>query len=260
MIVFPQIDPVIVHLGPLAIRWYGLMYTLAFFLGWPLLQIRARRWMPHLSQDKLGDIAVWTLIGIILGGRIGYTLFYNGVYYLEHPLSIFKIWEGGMSFHGGLLGGLVACVVFSKRINEPCLALADLVFPIAPLGLFFGRIGNFINGELWGRVTDVPWAMVFPAVDNQPRHPSQLYEAGLEGIVLFAVLWWVGSKPQKRGVLLGVFLLGYGIIRFMVEFVREPDAQLGLLSLGLSMGQWLCLPMMLLGVGLLLYPRTSFSP
>nr|CRH04994.1 Prolipoprotein diacylglyceryl transferase [Candidatus Magnetococcus massalia] len=255
MLTFPQIDPILLQLGPLAIRWYGLMYTLSFILGWPLLKRRAARWMPQLSQDALGDIAIYTLIGLVLGGRVGYVLFYNFDFFLQQPLSLFRIWEGGMSFHGGLLGGLAACLIYSKRTGIHCLELADLVFPIVPLGLFFGRIGNFINGELWGRVSDAPWAMVFPGAGELPRHPSQLYEAFLEGVVLFILLNWLGRRARRRGFLVGAFCMGYAWSRFLVEFVREPDAHLGLLSMGLSMGQWLTVPLFLLGAWLMWRPE-----
>ncbi len=236
------------QVGPFAIRWYGLMYSLTFFMAWPLLKYRARRWFPELTSDRLGDLIVWIMVGIVLGGRLGYALFYQGGYYIDHPLAILKVWEGGMSFHGGLLGGLLAGILFARRHGYPPLKLADLVFPIAPLGLFLGRIGNFINGELWGKPTDLAWGMVFPGAGHYPRHPSQLYEAFAEGIVLFALLWWIGRKPRPHGFLLSIFLIGYAVARFMVEFVREPDAHLGYLSMGLSMGQWLSLPMLAAGI------------
>ena len=259
MLPFPQIDPILIQVGPLAIRWYGLMYTLAFLLGWPLLTARARRWMPELSDDFLGDMLVWILGGVILGGRLGYILFYQADYYLAQPLAVLRIWEGGMSFHGGMLGVLFAGWWFARRRGVSFLALADLVTPIVPLGLFLGRIGNFINGELWGRTTDLWWGVVFPGGGPLPRHPSQLYEAALEGVLLFILLQWLGRRPWPRGTLLGVFLVGYGLCRFALEFVREPDVQLGLLSLGLSMGQWLSLPMLLLG-GWLIQRRAAGDP
>lgn len=250
MITYPHIDPVLLHVGPLAVRWYGLMYSLAFLLGWPLLVARAKRWLPRLSQDLLSDLMVWILFGVVLGGRVGYILFYQFDYYLDNPLAMLRVWEGGMAFHGGLVGVLAACVLYSRRHQIACLALADLVAPIAPIGFFLGRIGNFINGELWGRPTDLPWAMVFPGAGPEPRHPSQLYEAGLEGVLLFLLLNWLGRSLHPPGFLLGWFLSGYGICRFLVEFVREPDQQLGILSMGLTMGQWLSVPMVLVGAGL----------
>ncbi|MBF0152261.1 MAG: prolipoprotein diacylglyceryl transferase [Magnetococcales bacterium] len=250
MIAYPHLDPVIVQIGPLGIRWYGLMYTLAFLLGWPLLKHRARRLMPDLSQDTLGDLVVWILAGVILGGRLGYVLFYQFSYVLAHPLTILKVWEGGMSFHGGLIGVLTLCYFFSRRHGISCLALADMAIPVFPLGLFLGRIGNFINGELWGRTTDLPWGMIFPDGGPLPRHPSQLYEAALEGVVLLGILWWLGRCERPRGFMLGNFLVFYALFRFLVEFVREPDVQLGYLSLGLTMGQWLTVPMAIVGIGM----------
>ncbi|MEG3640907.1 prolipoprotein diacylglyceryl transferase [Magnetococcus sp. PR-3] len=257
MISFPQIDPIMFEVGPLAIRWYGMMYTLSFIVGWPLLKRRAQRVMPELSVDHLGDIMVYTLLGLVLGGRFGYVLFYNFDYFISDPLAMLRIWEGGMSFHGGLLGGVTACLLYSRKTNIPCLTLADLVFPIVPLGLLFGRIGNFINGELWGRISDLPWAMVFPGAGPYARHPSQLYEAFLEGVVLFIVLNWLARKTRSSGFLLGAFMVGYGLSRFLVEFVREPDAHLGLLTLGLSMGQWLTLPLLVLGGWLMFRPHAA---
>lgn len=256
MIAYPQFDPVIVQVGPLALRWYGMMYALAFILGWPLLRKRAERFFPQLTADHLGDLMTWMLVGVVLGGRLGYSLFYQPLYYLSNPLAILRVWEGGMSFHGGMLGVLLAGWWFSRRHGMTFLALADLVTPVVPLGLLLGRIGNFINGELWGRPTDVPWAMVFPNAGPEPRHPSQLYEAGLEGVILFLVLHWLGRKERTEGFLIGVFLLGYGLCRFVVEYFRQPDAHLGLLSLGMSMGQWLSLPMLLVG-GFLAWSRMT---
>ncbi|MBF0144839.1 MAG: prolipoprotein diacylglyceryl transferase [Magnetococcales bacterium] len=248
MIIYPEIDPVVFSIGPLVIRWYGVMYSLAFLLGWPLLQIQARRMSLTLSREELGDFMIWILAGVILGGRLGYIVFYQSSYYLTNPAAVFKIWEGGMSFHGGLLGVAVAICLFARKKKIHCLTLGDLVSPIVPVGLFLGRIGNFINGELWGRTSDLPWAMIFPHSGPLPRHPSQLYEAFLEGVVLFAILWWMGAMKTSRGALFGIFLLGYGAARFVIEFFREPDAHLGLLSMGLSMGQWLCVPMVLAGI------------
>ncbi|MGN7610616.1 prolipoprotein diacylglyceryl transferase [Magnetococcales bacterium HHB-1] len=251
MLVYPEIDPVIIQLGPLAVRWYGLMYSLAFILGWPLLQYRVRKQNLGLSPDTLADLMVWVILGVLLGGRFGYILFYHSQHYLANPLAIFRIWEGGMSFHGGLVGVIIACFLFAWRRKINGWDLADLLAVVTPVGLFLGRIGNFINGELWGRVTDLPWGMVFPHVGPEPRHPSQLYEAFLEGIVLFVLLWFLGRKPRKKGYFAGVFLVGYGTCRFLVEFVREPDRHLGLLA-GLTMGQWLCLPMLAVGFWLIL--------
>jgi phosphatidylglycerol:prolipoprotein diacylglycerol transferase len=253
MIAYPHIDPVLVQLGPFAVRWYGMMYTLAFVLGWPLVKARARRWMPEMTPDHLADLILWILIGLVLGGRIGYVIFYQGAYYLDNPAAILRIWQGGMSFHGGLLGGiLLPWVVFVRPNGFAPRAVADLVVPVVPLGLMLGRIGNFINAELWGRTTDVPWGMVFPGGGPLPRHPSQLYEAALEGMLLFVVLWWLGRVARPPGFLTGAFFIGYAACRFFVEFFREPDAHLGLLAMNLSMGQWLTLPMVLIGLVLIL--------
>ena len=198
----------------------------------------------------MDDALFYGAIGVILGGRLGYVLFYQPGYYLSHPLEILALWQGGMSFHGGFLGVLLAMVFFSRKIGS-WLAVMDFVAPLVPLGLAAGRLGNFINGELWGRATSVPWGMVFPQADDLPRHPSQLYELGLEGLVLFAILWWYSSKPRPVGAVSALFLIGYGGFRFLVEFTREPDSFLGLLALNMSMGQWLSLPMVLIGIWML---------
>ena len=251
MITYPEINPIIVQLGPLAIRWYGLMYMLSFLLGWPLLQRRAQKWMPELTLDMLNDLILWIVLGVVIGGRLGYVLFYNAAYYLSTPLALLHIWEGGMSFHGGLIGVLFAGWLFSKRRQLSFLRLADTVIPVIPIGLLLGRIGNFINGELWGRTTDLPWGMVFPGAGPYPRHPSQIYEAILEGMLLFTILWIAGQKARPTGWLLGLFFICYAGCRFLVEFVREPDVQLGYLAFGLTMGQWLTVPMVLIGFWLL---------
>ncbi|MBF0428163.1 MAG: prolipoprotein diacylglyceryl transferase [Magnetococcales bacterium] len=251
MISFPQIDPVLLHIGPLAIRWYGLMYTLTFVLGWFLLRIQVKRQSLGISSDALADLVMNTVLGVILGGRLGYILFYQFDYYLSNPMAMLRVWEGGMSFHGGLLGVLIAGYLFARQHQLSFLVLGDLLAVVTPVGLFLGRIGNFINGELWGRTTTLPWGVVFPGGGAEPRHPSQLYEAGLEGFFLFVLLWWLGGKPREPGFLGGVFLSGYAICRLLVEMVREPDAHLGFLALGLTMGQWLTIPMLLIGIGLL---------
>lgn len=253
MINYPNLDPVLLQIGPLAIRWYGLMYSLAFLIGWPMLLARARRFLPQLSQDHISDLMLWILLGVVLGGRTGYILFYQFAYYLDDPFAMLRVWEGGMAFHGGLLGVLTVCLLYARRHQLNCLALADLVAPIAPIGFFLGRIGNFINGELWGRPTDLPWGMIFPGAGPEPRHPSQLYQSGLEGLALFLLLQWLGRTERPPGFLLGWFLAGYGLSRFVVEYVREPDPQLGLLALDLTMGQWLSIPMILAGMGLWLF-------
>ncbi len=252
MLVHPQFDPVAISLGPLAVRWYGLMYLVGFVLFLVIGRYRARHnvlsgWLPR----DVDDLLFYGVLGVILGGRLGYVLFYKPAYYLANPLEILAVWQGGMAFHGGFLGVLVAVWFYARRTRRNFLDVTDFVAPLIPLGLAAGRLGNFINAELVGRVTDVPWAMIFPSVDNLPRHPSQLYQFALEGLLLFAILWWYGSRARPRGTISGLFLLGYGILRFAAEFFRQPDEFLGLLSLGLSMGQWLSLPMILGGAALL---------
>jgi phosphatidylglycerol:prolipoprotein diacylglycerol transferase len=252
MLVHPEFDPIAISLGPIAIRWYGLMYLIAFMLFMVLGRLRARRqvlagWIPR----DIDDLLFYGVLGVILGGRLGYVLFYKPGYYLANPLEILAVWQGGMSFHGGFLGVLIAVWFYARNSGRRWLDVTDFIAPLVPLGLAAGRLGNFINAELVGRVTDVPWAMIFPSVDNLPRHPSQLYQFALEGLLLFALLWWFGAGSRPRGALSGAFLLGYGVLRFIAEFGREPDDFLGLLALGLSMGQWLSLPMVAAGIGLL---------
>jgi len=253
---FPAIDPVLIELGPFPVRWYALAYLAGLLLGWRLAQrliarndLFAASGPPKLAQ--LDDFLLWAAIGIVCGGRLGFVLFYNLDYYLENPLEIIQPWRGGMSFHGGAAGLMVATYLFARRQALPFLTLMDVVTAVAPVGLFFGRIANFINGELYGRVSDVPWAILFPRGGFLPRHPSQLYEAGLEGLVLFIVLMVLVFRVRALrwpGVIAGVFLAGYGVARSIVEFYREPDAQLGYLAGGLTMGQVLSLPMILCGV------------
>jgi phosphatidylglycerol:prolipoprotein diacylglycerol transferase len=254
MLVHPQFDPVALQIGPIAVRWYGLMYLIGFAIA-ILLGRRRIRTQPAagISSRDLDDMVLYALFGVILGGRLGYVLFYKLSDYLAHPLGIFAVWEGGMSFHGGLLGVLVAMALFCRRTGKSWLTVMDFVAPLCPLGLGAGRIGNFINAELPGRPTDIPWAMVFPNVDGVPRHPSQLYEFALEGIVLFLLLWWFSSKPRPRGAVSALFLIGYGVFRFAVEFTRQPDDFLGFLALGWTMGQWLSLPMLLAGLAMMVW-------
>jgi len=251
---FPQIDPVLLQLGPIAIRWYALAYIAGLLLGWRYMLVLNSRRAELTTTEVIDDLLVWAIIGVILGGRIGYVLFYNLPYYAANPLSALAVWQGGMSFHGGLLGVMVAMIWFARRRGLALLRLSDLVSCAVPLGLFFGRIANFINGELYGRATDLPWAFVFPHGGPLPRHPSQLYEAALEGLVLFAFLAWLAWREQalaKPGLLTGTYLLGYALARALVELVRQPDAQIGLLPLGTTMGQWLSLPMLLGGLYLI---------
>ncbi len=257
MLQYPQFDPVALQIGPLAIHWYGLMYLLAFALVYGLGRYRLVRDPAAIMTPKgLEDLIFYSVLGVVLGGRLGYVLFYKPDYYLQHPLEIAYLWQGGMSFHGGLIGVIVVMLLFARKKGLPFLAVSDFIAPLIPLGLGAGRLGNFINGELWGRPSDVPWAMVFPqSGDNLPRHPSQLYELGLEGLLLFAVLWIYSRKPRPLGRVSALFLMGYGALRFAVEFTREPDNFLGLLAGGMSMGQWLSLPMFL--AGLLLFVLTA---
>ena len=257
MIPYPQIDPVIFRLGPLAVRWYGLMYLLGFAAGYFIIRHLCRLRNLPLAADRLADLLFYAVLGVILGGRLGYVLFYNLPFYLHHPLQIFAVWEGGMSFHGGLLGVVIAVLLFCLRNHLPILLTGDILVTAATIGLGLGRIGNFINGELYGRVTDVPWAMVFPAGGPLPRHPSQLYEAFLEGPVLFLILWLLHRRRPPAGVVFFTFFLLYGLFRFSVEFFRQPDAQLGFLWGGATMGQILSLPMIILGLGGLAWCRRA---
>jgi len=283
MFVHPQFDPVAIQLGPLAVRWYGLMYLLAFIQIVILGKFRARQnlltgWHPRDVDDML----FYGVFGTILGGRLGYVLFYKPFYYFAHPAEMLAIWQGGMSFHGGFLGVLIALWLYARNRNKRWLEVTDFVAPLVPLGLAFGRLGNFINGELWGRVTSAtaPWAVYFPQaaaedkawvtafpqeaaarglaaiyerVGMLPRHPSQLYESALEGLVLFALIWLYARNRRPLGAVSGLFLIGYGSFRFLVEYAREPDSFLGMLALGMSMGQWLSLPMIVIGVLMMLW-------
>jgi phosphatidylglycerol:prolipoprotein diacylglycerol transferase len=254
VLVHPGFDPVALQVGPLAIRWYGLMYLVAFLLVIVLgrRRINTQPWTGW-SKSQLDDALFYGVLGTILGGRLGYVLFYKLDYYLAHPLEIFYIWQGGMSFHGGFLGVIIAMALFARRTRKKWLNVTDFIAPLVPPGLAAGRLGNFINAELWGRPSDVPWATVFPNVDAIPRHPSQLYEFALEGVAMFIILWWFASKPRPAGAVSALFLILYGGFRFLVEFTREPDDYLGLLAFNMSMGQWLSVPMILVGVALLAY-------
>lgn len=250
---FPHIDPVFLKLGPLEFRWYGLMYICGFIAAYFIISAGVKRKGLPLSKDDVADLIFTVAMGVILGGRLGYILFYNLSYYLEHPLKLFAVWEGGMSFHGGLTGAIVGGFIYLRKRQIRFYQIADIGFLAGPVGLGLGRIGNFINGELYGRITDVPWGMVFPSGGPLPRHPSQLYEAFLEGPVMFLVLWIVSHRVKQEGVVFWSFIGLYGLFRFLVEFVREPDAQLGFLAGGLSMGQLLSLPMFLVGVAMVIH-------
>jgi len=249
MLSYPQIDPEIFSVGPLSVRWYGMMYLLAFAIGFGIIRYLGKLRGLAASKDTVSDLFFYVMLGVILGGRLGYVLFYNPGFYFRHPLSIPAVWEGGMSFHGGLLGVIIATWLFCRKKGLPVLLTGDILVTAASLGLGFGRIGNFINAELWGRTTDLPWGMVFPGAGPLPRHPSQLYEAVLEGVVLFIILMWLHHRKVAFGIPFFSFFIFYGCFRFLVEFAREPDAQLGFLWSFLTMGQLLSIPMILFGIG-----------
>ena len=259
VLAFPAIDPEILRFGPFALRWYALAYIAGIVLGWRLA-LRLADTPPRLvTRADIDDFVTWVTLGIILGGRLGYVLFYKPAYFLSHPGEILAVWQGGMSFHGGMLGAIGATILFALRRGIDVVVLGDIVAAMAPIGLFFGRLANFINAELYGRTTDVAWAMVFPSDPLRlPRHPSQLYEAFGEGVLLFALLAllaWRSPARQRPGTIGGVFLIGYAVARIVCEFFREPDAHLGFLYAGATMGQLLSLPMLLAGVALVLRAR-----
>ncbi|XXF08631.1 prolipoprotein diacylglyceryl transferase [Pseudomonas sp. D2-3] len=254
MLPYPNIDPVALDLGFLQIHWYGLMYLVGIGGAWFLASRRLHAFDPTWSKEKLSDLVFWVAMGVIVGGRLGYVLFYDLPAYIANPLLILEVWKGGMSFHGGLIGVMLATLWFARRNGKSFFELMDFIAPLVPIGLGAGRIGNFINAELWGKVSDVPWAMVFPTGGPEPRHPSQLYQFALEGVALFTILWFYSRKPRPTMAVSGLFAVCYGIFRFIVEFVRVPDAQLGYLAWGwLTMGQVLCVPMVLAGLGLMVY-------
>lgn len=255
---FPHIDPVLFEFGFIVIRWYALAYIAGFILGWryALYLVSGPNRPAHPDKIEIDDFLVWAIPAVILGGRAGYVLFYNFDFYLQNPTEIIQVWKGGMSFHGGILGVAVAMLLYARQHKFHVFYLSDIICAVAPIGLFFGRLANFINGELFGRVTTASWGVIFPHGGDLPRHPSQLYEAALEGIVLFLILMFLTRAKMMLkypGVISGAFLAGYGCFRFLIEYVREPDAQLGLFFNYVSMGQILCLPMILLGIGLILY-------
>jgi phosphatidylglycerol:prolipoprotein diacylglycerol transferase len=254
---FPMIDPVLVEFGPFVIRWYALAYVGGLLLGWYYLLRLSREPGAALTPREVDDMLVWVTFGVVLGGRLGYVLFYNPGHFLAHPGDIVAVWRGGMSYHGGMLGVVVAVLLFARKRGLAFLPAGDMVVRGVPIGLFLGRLANFINGELYGRPSDVPWAMAFPAGGPAPRHPSQLYEAGLEGPALFALVWLVARMPaygQRPGLLTGVFCIGYAVARLFVELFREPDAHIGFLAAGATMGQVLSLPLLAIGLYLVLRP------
>ena len=250
MLPYPQIDPVALAIGPLKIHWYGLMYLIGIGAAWLILSRRLNRFDPTWTKEKLSDLVFWVAMGVIVGGRLGYVLFYDLSAYIANPLLIFEVWKGGMAFHGGLIGVMLAVWGFGKRNGKSFFQIMDFIAPVVPIGLGAGRIGNFINAELWGKASDVPWAMIFPTDPQQlARHPSQLYQFALEGVALFLILWLYSRKPRPTMAVSGMFALFYGIFRFIVEFVRVPDAQLGYLAFGwVTMGQILCIPMIVGGL------------
>lgn len=251
MLTFPEFSPVLVSIGPFAVRWYGFMYLLGFLSAWILGRMRAGR-QGVFTKAQFDEVLTWGLFGVLIGARLGYVLFYKPLYYFEHPLEIFMVWQGGMSFHGGFLGVLIAQGVAGRRYGKSLFQTMDFMAPLVPPGLFFGRLGNFINGELWGRVTDSPMGMIFPGAGPLPRHPSQLYEAALEGLALFVIVWFFSSKPRPTMAVSGVFALGYGVFRSIAECFRQPDAHLGYLAFGfVTMGMLLCVPLILTGLILL---------
>ena len=258
---FPPIDPILIQVGPLAIRWYALAYIFGLIFGWQYVRRLVRRPGWRIGPGDIDDLLLYVTLGVVIGGRVGYVLFYRPDFYLGNPLEALAVWRGGMSFHGGLIGVVAAIALFAKLRRKPLLELADAVAAAAPIGLLLGRVANFINGELFGRVTDVPWGVIFPRGGPEPRHPSQLYEAGLEGLLLFAILAWFAWRPrhpEAEGRLTGIFLIGYACARSFAELFREPDAHLGYLLGGLTMGQLLSLPM--LAVGLVLVARSYARP
>lgn len=253
MLTYPQFSPEVFSIGPLSVRWYGFMYLLGFFSAWILGRHRAAR-TKVFTGSQFDDVLTFGILGVILGARFGYVLFYQPVYYLHNPLEILYLWHGGMSFHGGLLGVMLGQWLAGRRHGKSFFQTMDFMAPLVPPGLFFGRLGNFINGELWGKVTDAPWGMIFPGAGPLPRHPSQLYEAALEGLVLFVILWTYSARPRPTMAVSGVFALGYGVFRCIVEFFRQPDAHLGYLAFGfVTMGMVLCLPLILGGCLLLFF-------
>ena len=263
MLTYPQIDPVAIALGPVKIRWYGISYVVGILGAWWLLNRRADLQPGVWTRDQVGDLVFYCALGLLIGGRLGEVLFYNPGYYFSNLLAILRIWEGGMSFHGGLIGGLAGAGVFARHTGKAFFAVSDFLAPVVPVGLACGRVANFINGELWGTASNVPWAMIFPdpRAEGIPRHPSQLYEALLEGVLLFVILWWYSSRPRPAMATTGLFFALYGVARIAVEFVREPDAHIGYLAGGwVTLGQVLSLPMVILGTIMVLWAHRAATP
>jgi len=257
MLTYPKIDPIAFSIGPVSVHWYGITYLVAFSLFMLLGRLHLKR-RPELgwNAQQLDDLLFYGVLGVILGGRLGEILFYQPAYYFSHPAEMLAVWKGGMSFHGGFLGVLVAMWIYGKRNDKGFWQITDFIAPLVPTGLAAGRVGNFINGELWGRVTspDLPWAMVFPHVDLQPRHPSQLYQMAGEGLLLFALLWWYSRKPRPLRAVSAMFLIGYGVLRFAAEFFRTPDPGIfSWITPDITTAQWLCVPMVLIGIGMLIH-------
>ncbi len=249
MFVYPDINPIAIHIGPIKVYWYGLMYLLGFLMAWGLGSWRAKQPNSGWTTNMVSDLIFYSAIGVVLGGRIGYMLVYDTSTLIHQPLSLFRIWQGGMSFHGGVVGVILSMWVYARRYKKHFMAVMDFLVPLVPLGLAAGRVGNFINGELWGRVTIVPWGMIYPQAGPLPRHPSEIYEFLLEGIGLFILLWFFSAKPRPRMAVSSLFFIGYGCVRFFCEFFRQPDPQLGFVAWGwLTMGQLLSIPMIVIGV------------
>lgn len=255
MLMYPDFGgpyPVAFQIGPIKVHWYGLMYLIGFAVAWLLAWYRARKPNSGWTKEQVGDLIFYSAIGVVVGGRVGYMLFYNFSDFISQPWLLFRVWDGGMAFHGGLIGVMTVFWLYGRKIGKSFFEIGDFTAPLVPIGLGLGRIGNFINGELWGRTTTVPWGMVFPGAGPQPRHPSQLYEFFLEGIVLFTILWWYSSKPRPRMAVSGLFLLLYGCFRFFIEFFRQPDAQIGFVAFGwMTKGQLLSIPMIIAGAFLI---------
>jgi phosphatidylglycerol---prolipoprotein diacylglyceryl transferase len=253
MITYPNINPIALQLGPLKVYWYGVMYLVGFAAAWLLGLWRAKK-NNQWTKDQVNDLVFYGAIGLIIGGRVGYMLFYDLATFLHNPIIIIKTWQGGMSFHGGLIGAVAGMWLFARRYKKSFFAVSDFAAPLVPLGLAAGRLGNFINGELWGRVTTLPWGMIFPKADGLPRHPSQLYEFLFEGLILFFILWFYSAKPKPRMAVSAMFAIVYGVFRFMLEFFRQPDPQLGFVAFGwMTMGQLLSIPLILFGIGLMFF-------